>query len=218
MVDVSVKQEGSFIDGTPPTSVTFGVGDPTVALEIATEDDDVGEDDGSITVTVTSVPSGIEISQTAASATVAVVDSPTATVPDAPTGLSATLGDQQVVLNWTAPASNGGATITDYEYEQNGSGTWTSTGSTATNLHGDGPHQRHGLHVPGAGGEQHRRKRCIHRGDRDAFPRSRSSSGSSSAHRRSRRAALTPDPRRVAVGRACVPPQRRRSHSRPRGS
>ena len=163
MVDVSVKQEGSFIDGTPPTSVTFGAGDPTVALEIATEDDDVGEDDGSITVTVTSVPSGIEISQTAASATVAVVDSPTATVPDAPTGLSATLGDQQVVLNWTAPASNGGATITDYEYEQNGSGTWTSTGSTATNLHGDGPHQRHGLHVPGAGGEQHRRKRCIHR-------------------------------------------------------
>ena len=94
MVDVSVKQEGSFIDGTPPTSVTFGAGDPTVALEIATEDDDVGEDDGSITVTVTSVPSGIEISQTAASATVAVVDSPTATVPDAPTGLSATLGDQ----------------------------------------------------------------------------------------------------------------------------
>ena len=31
---------------------------------------------------------------------------------------------------WTAPASNGGQSITDYEYEQGGSGTWTSTGST----------------------------------------------------------------------------------------
>ena len=51
-----------------------------------------------------------------------------------------------------------------------GSGTWTSHGQHGHQLHGDGPHQRHGLHVPGAGGEQHRRKRCIHRGDRDAFP------------------------------------------------
>ena len=54
------------------------------------------------------------------------------TVPDAPTNLTAEAGDQQVTLNWTAPASNGGAPITDYEYEQNGSGTWTSTGGTAT--------------------------------------------------------------------------------------
>ena len=55
-----------------------------------------------------------------------------ATVPGAPTGLSATAGNQQVALSWTAPASNGGATITDYEYSQNGSATWTSTGGTAT--------------------------------------------------------------------------------------
>ena len=55
-----------------------------------------------------------------------------ATAPGAPTGLSATAGNQQVALSWTAPASNGGVTITDYEYSQNGSATWTSTGGTAT--------------------------------------------------------------------------------------
>ena len=55
-----------------------------------------------------------------------------ATVPGAPTGLSATVSDQRVDLIWTAPTSNGGQSITDYEYEQDGSGTWISTGSTAT--------------------------------------------------------------------------------------
>ena len=55
-----------------------------------------------------------------------------ATAPGAPTGLSATVSHEQVELNWTAPASNGGEPITDYEYEQGGSGTWISTGGTAT--------------------------------------------------------------------------------------
>ena len=55
-----------------------------------------------------------------------------ATVPGAPTGLSATVSDQRVDLIWTAPASNGGQSITDYEYEQGGSGTWISTGGTDT--------------------------------------------------------------------------------------
>ena len=74
MVSVSVEQEGDFISGAKPTTVTFGAGDAAVALEIATVDDEVGEDNGSITVTVTSVPSGTEISQTAASATLEVTD------------------------------------------------------------------------------------------------------------------------------------------------
>ncbi|AYM95859.1 IPTL-CTERM sorting domain-containing protein [Acidovorax sp. 1608163] len=37
-----------------------------------------------------------------------------ATVPDAPTGLTATPGDRAVALSWTAPASNGGQAITRY--------------------------------------------------------------------------------------------------------
>ena len=54
-----------------------------------------------------------------------------ATVPGAPKNIGVTGGDEQVALNWTAPASDGGETITGYEYEQNGSGAWTSTGGTA---------------------------------------------------------------------------------------
>ena len=57
---------------------------------------------------------------------------PTPTEPDAPTSLRSTRGDQRVTLRWTAPASDGGESITDYEYEQDGSRTWTSTGGTAT--------------------------------------------------------------------------------------
>ena len=79
-----------------------------------------------------------------------------ATEPDAPTGLSATVSDQEVDLIWTAPASNGGATILHYEYELDFSGTWTSTGGTATSYHGDRPDQRPGVHVPGAGGQPRR--------------------------------------------------------------
>ena len=52
--------------------------------------------------------------------------------PDAPTSLRSTRGDQQVTLRWTAPANDGGEPITHYEYEQDESGTWTSTGGTAT--------------------------------------------------------------------------------------
>ena len=55
-----------------------------------------------------------------------------ATVPGAPTSLGATAGDQEVMLSWTAPASNGGDSITGYEYEQSGGGNWISTGGTDT--------------------------------------------------------------------------------------
>ena len=54
---------------------------------------------------------------------------PTTTEPEAPRSLSFTPGDQQVTLRWRAPANDGGEPITHYEYEQDGSGTWISTGS-----------------------------------------------------------------------------------------
>jgi titin len=47
-----------------------------------------------------------------------------ATVPGAPTGLTATPGDTNVTLNWTAPSSNGGSAITGYRvYRGTSSGT-----------------------------------------------------------------------------------------------
>ena len=62
------------------------------------------------------------------------------TVPDAPTGLTATLGDSRVSLSWTAPTSTGGAAISDYivEYKAASASNWatftdgTSTSTTAT--------------------------------------------------------------------------------------
>ena len=61
-------------------------------------------------------------------------------IPSAPTALTATAGNAQVALSWTAPASNGGATITDYtvQFSSNGGSTWntfadgTSTATSAT--------------------------------------------------------------------------------------
>lgn len=71
---------------------------------------------------------------------------PTApTVPGAPTGLSASNGNAQSVLTWTAPVITGGAAITDYTVEYKLStepttwstfadGTSASTGATVTGL------------------------------------------------------------------------------------
>jgi len=59
-------------------------------------------------------------------------------VPGAPTAVSGTAGDEQVSLTWSAPSSNGGASITDYtvQYSSNGGSTWTTfsrSASTNTN-------------------------------------------------------------------------------------
>ena len=54
------------------------------------------------------------------------------TVSSAPTALVATAGDGQVSIAFTAPSNNGGAAITDYEYELDDSGTWTSANTAAT--------------------------------------------------------------------------------------
>jgi serine/threonine-protein kinase len=51
--------------------------------------------------------------------------------PDAPTALTATAGDTQAALSWTAPAYNGGATVTGYTATATASGQTTRT-CTAT--------------------------------------------------------------------------------------
>ena len=50
--------------------------------------------------------------------------------PDVPHSLSTTRGNQEVMLSWVQPS--GGAEVTHYEYEQDVSGRWISTGSTDT--------------------------------------------------------------------------------------
>jgi hypothetical protein len=59
------------------------------------------------------------------------LNAPSATTADAPTSLVATPGNGQVSIAFTAPASNGGAAITDYEYEIS-DGTWTSAVTTSS--------------------------------------------------------------------------------------
>ena len=51
-----------------------------------------------------------------------------ATVPGTPQGFTATPGDAQVALNWSAPASDGGSTITKYQVSDNGT-SWTDVTS-----------------------------------------------------------------------------------------
>ncbi len=62
------------------------------------------------------------------------------TIPAAPTGLTATPGNAQVSLSWTAPSNTGGSAITDYtiQYSANAGASWTvvndgtSTDTSAT--------------------------------------------------------------------------------------
>ena len=57
---------------------------------------------------------------------------PLQTVPGAPINLVAVATDGAVTLTWDAPEDDGGSAITDYEYQINGRGSWTSIGSTLT--------------------------------------------------------------------------------------
>ena len=56
------------------------------------------------------------------------------TVPSAPTITAITDGNQQLVVVFTAPTSNGGSSITDYEYSTDNGGSFTAAGSTFSPL------------------------------------------------------------------------------------
>ena len=63
---------------------------------------------------------------------------PSASVPGAPTAVTAVAGNAEAIVGWVAPSSTGGSAITGYRIEQQrGSGEWTvaiaNTGSTTTN-------------------------------------------------------------------------------------
>jgi hypothetical protein len=94
------------------TAPTLNIGDPdaTLVFSLVVNDGTIDSDADTLTITVTA---------------------PSATTAVAPTSLVATSGDGQVSIAFTAPASDGGAAITDYEY-QIGSGTWTSAVTTSS--------------------------------------------------------------------------------------
>ena len=52
--------------------------------------------------------------------------------PTAPQNLTVTAGNEMVTLAWEAPMNDGGASVTSYEYEMDGSGTWMDVGMAMT--------------------------------------------------------------------------------------
>jgi hypothetical protein len=74
---------------------------------------------GNVSIASQSVPS----TQVAVTGTIGGASSPT--VPTAPTITGITPGNTQLAVAFTAPLSDGGAAITNYEYSTDGGGTWT---------------------------------------------------------------------------------------------
>ena len=75
------------------------------------------------------------ISTTSATATISITRDITA--PHAPSGVTATAGNTQAALSWTAPASNGGSQVTGYTVTAAPGGrTATTTGATTATVTG----------------------------------------------------------------------------------
>ena len=141
-----------YIEVTPSDIYNLRITDYIVEYKAASASQWITFADGTstgTTATVTGLANGIKYNFRVSAVNVAGVGSPSIvsatpilpiTVPGAPTGLTATSGNAQVSLSWTAPAGTGGSAITDYaiQYKIASASQWstfadgTSTGTTAT--------------------------------------------------------------------------------------
>ena len=121
---LTVNFTGTATGGTPPYSYSWNFGDGT-ATSTAQNPSHTYNSSGTFTATLTAKDSSSPVKS--ATSTVSVTASPIAgTPPGAPTGLTATPGNGQASLSWTAPASNGGVAITSYKvYRGTSSGSET---------------------------------------------------------------------------------------------
>jgi PKD repeat protein len=122
-VPLNVAFTGTATGGTPPYSYSwnFGDGSASTAQNPSHTYNSAATYTATLTVTDSSAPAKT------ATSSVTITASPIAgTAPGAPTGLTASTGNGQVSLSWTAPASNGGVNITSYRvYRGTASGTET---------------------------------------------------------------------------------------------
>jgi PKD repeat protein len=110
-VPLTVAFTGTGTGGTPPYTYSWNFGDGSVTSSTQNPSHTYNTA-GTYTAILTVTDSA---SHTATSSLTLTASPIAGTPPDAPTGLTATPGNGQVSLSWTAPANNGGVAVTSYK-------------------------------------------------------------------------------------------------------